>query len=201
MSHTLDGEDGMTPDIEALLDQLDAATREAQELASALTDEQAMRKPPGGWSVAECIEHLALTNRDYLVAMRTAADSARAQGKLRRGPAKPGLFGGFFAKRIEPPARAGFRFKAPETIVPRASIRLSEALEAFAASQEEIRAFLLANADLDLARIIFRNPFISGIRFSLATGLHVMLAHERRHLWQAKRVVNADEVQLAKSVN
>jgi len=26
------------------------------------------------------------------------------------------------------------------------------------------------------------------VRFSLATGLHVIAAHERRHLWQAWRV-------------
>jgi hypothetical protein len=35
--------------------------------------------------------------------------------------------------------------------------------------------------------------FIRGIRFSLATGLHVIAAHERRHLWQAWRVREAAE--------
>jgi hypothetical protein len=29
------------------------------------------------------------------------------------------------------------------------------------------------------------------VRFSLATGLHVLAAHERRHLWQAWRVREA----------
>jgi hypothetical protein len=37
----------------------------------------------------------------------------------------------------------------------------------------------------------FVNPFIRGIRFSLATGLHVIAAHEHRHLWQAWNVRNA----------
>ncbi len=31
------------------------------------------------------------------------------------------------------------------------------------------------------------------LRFSLATGLHVLAAHERRHLWQAWRVRRAVE--------
>jgi hypothetical protein len=31
------------------------------------------------------------------------------------------------------------------------------------------------------------------VRFSLATGLHVIAAHERRHLWQAWRVRQAAE--------
>lgn len=37
------------------------------------------------------------------------------------------------------------------------------------------------------------HPFVRGIRFSLATGLHVIAAHERRHLWQAWRVRRALE--------
>jgi hypothetical protein len=41
---------------------------------------------------------------------------------------------------------------------------------------------------VDLRGTRFVNPFVRGVRFSLATGLHVILAHERRHLWQAWRV-------------
>jgi hypothetical protein len=41
---------------------------------------------------------------------------------------------------------------------------------------------------LDLASIRFRNPFVRTIYFSLATGLHVITAHERRHLFQAWRI-------------
>jgi hypothetical protein len=39
--------------------------------------------------------------------------------------------------------------------------------------------------------VVFPNPFIRGVRFSLATGLHVLEAHERRHLWQAWNVRRA----------
>jgi hypothetical protein len=53
------------------------------------------------------------------------------------------------------------------------------------ASQADVREFLRAHADLDLAGIRFPNPLVRSIRFSLATGLHVIAAHERRHLWQA----------------
>jgi hypothetical protein len=66
-------------------------------------------------------------------------------------------------------------------------------LERFLNVQEEVRAFLRAGADLDLAGVTFPNPFVPGIRFSLATGLHVITAHERRHLMQAWRVRRALE--------
>ena len=78
--------------------------------------------------------------------------------------------------------------KAPGKIRPRPSPPLGDAMEAFMASQRDVVTFLRAYADIDLAGVRFPNPFIAGLRFSLATGLHVLAAHERRHLWQAWRV-------------
>jgi hypothetical protein len=43
---------------------------------------------------------------------------------------------------------------------------------------------------LDLARAKVRSPTYAWLRFSLGSGFALMLAHERRHLWQARNVVN-----------
>jgi hypothetical protein len=59
--------------------------------------------------------------------------------------------------------------------------------------------FLQRYAAIDLAHVVFPNPFIRGVRFSLATGLHVLAAHERRHLWQAWRVRRTAEQHAATS--
>jgi hypothetical protein len=98
------------------------------------------------------------------------------------------LIGQLFVRSLEPPARWWSRLKAPRIIRPRTAPPLAESFAGFVASHEGLRAFLSANADLDLTGIRFRNPFVRGIRFSLATGLHVSTAHERRHLWQAWQV-------------
>jgi hypothetical protein len=179
-------------DIQALVNQLDCADRDAQELISGLTQEQAAWQPaPGSWSIVECLDHLGLTNHIYIEAMQQAATRARTQGKMRRGPTRPGLGGALFARLVEPPIRPRFRLKAPESIQPRTVPAIAVALAGFLASQQEVRNFLLSNADLDLARIRFAHPFIPGPRFSLASGLSIILAHDRRHLWQARRVRNA----------
>jgi hypothetical protein len=83
--------------------------------------------------------------------------------------------------------------KAPKNIKPRTSPSLADAAAAFLASHAEAQNFLRANADLDLAAIRFPNPFIKGLRFSLATGLHAIPAHERRHLYQARAVLTASQ--------
>ena len=122
--------------------------------------------------------------------------NARKRGRFRRGPAKPGLIGGWFARYLEPTAKPRGRLKAPRKIVPRQHVALKDAFSSFIESHQDVKRYLDENADLDLAGSHFANPFIPGLRFSLATGLHVTTAHERRHLWQAWRIRRAAEQRL-----
>ena len=145
------------------------------------------------WSVAECIDHLAVADRVYLRSMAEPARRAREQQRMRRKPALPGLIGGWFAKSLEPPVKVLRKLKAPRLIRPHIGPLLADAYRDFTTAHDDVRAFLRANADLDLADITFPNPFIRGVRFSLATGLHVIAAHERRHLWQGWRARQAAE--------
>jgi hypothetical protein len=70
---------------------------------------------------------------------------------------------------------------------------LADAMTAFLAAHDDVGTFLRTYADIDLRGVRFPNPFIHGVRFSLATGLQLIAAHERRHLWQAWRVRRAAE--------
>ena len=182
-------------DIKALDEGLEALERETQTVAEGLTEVTGGWRPrEGSWSVAECLDHLATSNRVYLVVMREAAARARQKGRMRRGPATPGFFGGLFVRSLEPPPSRLSKVQAPKKIRPRTAPPFSDALSAFVDTQREVRAFLRENADLDLAGVGFVNPFIPGVRFSLATGLHVIVAHQKRHLWQARNVREAQRV-------
>ena len=173
----------------ALDEALAANEREAQTLVAGLTEAQGGWRPaPGSWSIAECLDHLATANRVYLDAMTPPAARALSEGRRRRRPALPGVMGRWFIGSLEPPAKPLYRRKAPRLIVPRDAPPLADAVAAFLASHDPVRGFLRRYADIDLAGVRFPNPFVRGVRFSLATGLHVIAAHERRHLWQAWRI-------------
>jgi hypothetical protein len=179
-------------DLHLLDEALDAADRDARAVVDGLSEERGTwREHPGSWSVAECLDHLATANRVYIAAMRPPAERAIRDGRRRRGPAQPGLFGRWFVGTLEPPVKR--KMKAPRKIRPRPSPPLADSMAAFLASQDEVRAFLRTCADIDLNGVRFPNPFVRIIRFSLATGLHVIPAHDRRHLWQAWRVRRAAE--------
>lgn len=179
-------------DITQLHDALEAVNEDAKTLVAGLSEEAGTRRgEQRGWSVAECLDHLATANRVYLRALYEAATQARLRGKLRRHAARPGIAGRLFIASLEPPPKWWSKLRAPRKIRPQPNVSLAETFARFMASQADVLAFLDTNADLDLAAISFRNPFIRGIRFSLATGLHVIAAHDRRHIWQAWRVRRA----------
>jgi len=176
-----------TADIATLEDAYAANERDARQLSEGLTEADGVWRPAAGsWSIAECLDHLAVGNRVYLASMEPVAARARRNGRLRRRPATPGLVGGWFVRSLEPPGR--WKMRAPGKIAPRQSPSLADAAAAFFASHERVVRFLAGYADVDLAGVRFPNPFVRGVHFSLATGLHVLAAHERRHLWQAWNV-------------
>jgi hypothetical protein len=180
------------PELKLLDDSYSAVRSDAEVLIAALTEAQAVWRPhPEAWCVAECLDHLAVTNRGYLIAMQLAADSARRAKKFRRRPALPGFLGAWFLRSLEPPFK--LKTNAPQAIKPRTAPTLADASAAFLASHSDAQSFLRANADLDLAAIRFTNPFVGVLRLSLSTAIHIIPAHERRHLHQARAVLAASQ--------
>lgn len=186
--------EGRSAEIIALEQALDAVDRDARALVSGLSEQVGCwRADAASWSVAECFDHLAVSNDVYLNAMRPSAERALTTGRRRRRPALPGLIGRWFIRYLEPPVQPRTKGKNPPSTTPRPAVALSDAFSAFLASHEAVRAFVRRYEDIDLASVHFPNPFIRGVRFSLATGVHVLPAHERRHLWQAARTRAAAE--------
>jgi hypothetical protein len=180
------------PELKALDDAYSGVHTAAQSLIANLTESQAAWRPhPTAWSVSECLDHLAATNRIYLTAMQPAVAAARRHDKLRRRSALPGYFGAWFVRSLEPPVK--LKSPSPSKIKPRIAPALADASAAFFASHAAAHNFLRANADLDLASIRFRNPFVKLLRLTLATAFHIIPAHERRHLYQAHAVLAASQ--------
>ena len=176
-------------DLQKLWDDTDAADRAAERLAGGLSDGQFFWQPDGGrrWSVALCLDHLAVANSVYAGSMTKAIETAKARGLTRRGPARPGLLGRMFANSLEPPVK--IRSSAPGKIQPMPSRGREEIMRAYREAHDEIRRLLRAAASIDVNRATFPNPFFSVVKVTVATGFQVICAHDRRHLWQAEGVV------------
>src|SRR6185436_19745549 len=149
--------------LEGSLAELDRAffanERSARTLIDGLSEPHGTwRAAPGSWSIAECLDHLAVGNRVYLAAMEAPANRARSEGRQQRSDAVPGLIGGWFVRSLEPPVRR--RLRAPRKIVPRVGPPLADAAAAFLASHAQVVSFLHEYGGVDLAGVRFPNPFI-----------------------------------------
>ena len=178
----------LPPDLQQIADAIDAADQAGAAIAARVTDEQFHWKPDGGrrWSIGECLDHLATINAVYLVAVRTGVDLARTNGWTRRAPAEPGFFGKKFVASQEPPVKR--RLRAPQKGQPRPMRSRDDIMRAYHSAHDDVRRLIADCAAIDTNRATFANPFIPIIKVRVSTGLNVIPAHDRRHLWQAEQV-------------
>ena len=190
-------EPALPDDLQALLNELDRTDQEARQLASGLTQAQLNWQPGGGtgWSVAQCLDHLARINTVYIAPLRTAVHNAKVNSVPRRGPIRPGWFGRWFISAMEPPPRR--KLKAPKKVLPMAHQDGADVLRAFVKAHDEIRSLIQEARDMDLNHVRYTNPFIRLFHFTVGTGLLIIAAHDRRHLWQARQVCKAMEAERA----
>jgi DinB superfamily len=173
-----------------VLQDLDAAETQATEVIDGLSSRQANWQPQDSWSIVQCLNHLARMNCVYSAAIHEAVVSAPTTEAADPGMIVPGWFGTWFIRSTEPPVRT--RMKAPRKILP--EVQTSdprEALAEFVASHSPVRAVAEAVSDIDVNKVRFKNPFTGLLRFTVGTGLLVVNAHDRRHLWQANQVKKA----------
>ena len=85
--------------------------------------------------------------------------------------------------------------KTPAVFEPPPARTRREIMAAFRAYQVQFIDRLRQANGLDLSRAHVRSPAVSWIIMPLGTGFAAMVAHEQRHLWQARRVIEHPQFQ------
>lgn len=184
------GPPGLAPEIEAFRVQFEHLSTEADALSAPLSDAQfAWRPAPDAWSVGECLDHLNATARMYLPVMDEGIAEAIRRGLYGAGPYAYNWIGRLMVYAFAPPARV--RVKTPSAFVPAPGRRRNEVLAAFRAYQVQYIDRLRQANGLDLARARVSSPVAEWLRIPLGSSFALMIAHERRHLDQARRVIGA----------
>jgi hypothetical protein len=174
-------------DHDGVLQQLESSQQAAARLIAGVSCSQLNWQPNGGtsWSIWQCLDHLARTDRVYCQSMLEAIAHAKKRGK-GTGVITPGWFGRWFIASQEPPV--GTRHRTVRKVRPGTEGDGQTALRDFADSHSEARRVMASWEHLDFNSVRFKNPFVPVLRFTVGTGLMIINAHDRRHLWQAQRV-------------
>ena len=183
------GRPTLAPEIDQFRNQFEELSAEADALTNPLSDEQFMWRPvPEGWSIAECLDHLNATARVYLPTLDEGISDAIRRGEYGEGPFKYNWLGRLSVRFSDLP----LRLKAPDDMQPAAGRTRREILNAFRAYQVQYIDRLRQANGVDLARARVRVPANGWLRIPLGSGFQLMVAHSRRHLAQAKRVMDAE---------
>ena len=184
------GPPGLSPEIEEFRQQFERLAADADALAASLTDEQFSWQPaPHIWSVAHCLDHLNATARTYLPALDDGIADAIRRGLYSPGPFVYNWLGRAWVWYMEPPPRV--RTKAPKAFQPTVSRPRKEIMAAFGAYHAQYLDRLRRASGLHLARARVASPIVKWLRLPLGSAFALMVAHERRHLEQARRVISA----------
>jgi uncharacterized damage-inducible protein DinB len=178
----------LTPEVDAFRVEFERLSAEADALVAPLADAQFYWRPaPGAWSVAECLEHLNVTARLYLGSLDEGIANAIRRGLYGSGPFRYLWTGRLLTWSQQPPPRV--RVKALRSFRPGAQRPRQEIMAAFRAYQVQYIDRLRQANGLDLARARVSSPAGPWLRMSLGSGFALMIAHERRHIWQARQVL------------
>ncbi|MFN7992007.1 MAG: DinB family protein [Bryobacteraceae bacterium] len=171
------------------LEQLDRVLEETRDFCSGLSEEQMnWTSAEGSWSIAQCLDHLTITARNFGAAIDAGLKPAADQtAKPERAIPVP-WWGRLFLKILEPPVLR-LKVKAPAPFQPQPGRSTSLVLSEFLDAHENLRRNWSRWMQADLGRTKVAGPF--PFPFPLGLVLHVIPAHMRRHLWQARQVTAA----------
>lgn len=176
--------------LEEVETELSEATSRAWQLVRT-TDGRVftVRPTPQDWSAAECIAHLSLSTEQFLPVLQKAIEDAKKKGLTSKKKPAMDVVGRTLRWFLEPPIRK--RVKTAGRFVPRSARAKAEAFGEFAALQSKLVDAVHAAEGLDLRKIKVASPFDRRVKYNLYSAFRILVAHQRRHLWQAEQAVAA----------
>jgi hypothetical protein len=181
----------MNPELPALIADAKAIAAEAQRTFGPLNREQLnWRDRAGQWSVAQCFEHLIKIDDAYAPQWRLIEQGAYAPTWRDRVPWLASLFGSLILRAVQPESPR--KFKAAHHVEPSTGTIDADIIARFLAHQQEVVAHMTMTGSRDLRRVMVTSAVAPIAFYSALDAFRILVAHERRHMAQAERVIEAD---------
>jgi hypothetical protein len=178
-------------EIDGLVAELQEVASDAVKVFGGLSAAQLNWKPSAGqWSVGQCFDHLIVTNRCFFPDIEKVAAGTYESSLWGRVSPLSGFFGRFILKALDP--EKGRKTKAPRVFEPARSDVAADVIRQFAAHQGELSARMRATAGADLRGLKVTSPVSAVATYSLLDAYRIVVAHERKHFEQARRVAGAE---------
>lgn len=150
------------------------------------TNEELLKKRPSmsNWSAVECLAHLNLSTTAMLPGMQQAIETAPAARENHRY--RMDLPGRLLAWSLEPPAL--LKMKTSEIAQPQGSGDPATVLEEFERLHARLGQLLHESTGKKIDSQKLKSPF-ANVHYNAFSAFAIIAAHDRRHLWQARKAV------------
>lgn len=175
-------------EIERLLYQAEVVVMDARGLATDLDEQQFNWAPGDGkWTVGQCLQHLNITHQKWLPDIERGVGDAREVGITGSGPYTYGFLSRLFLRILEPPVKR-LKASAPASFQPEKQLDREAVVAEFLGHHERLEKIIKDSDGLDLSKIKVKSAFSNLIKYQLGIAFWIILAHDRRHIWQARQL-------------
>ena len=182
----------LNPQLGEIKIQLDVASQKAVSIVNGVDFEQLNERPqPDKWSIAECLVHLNRSSQAEIDVINSVFERTEAKKVVAGKQFKMDLLGRLLKWTLGPPPMFFSKMKTTKPFQPAEIEPASEILPTFLALQERLKACVDTAAGLSMDQVKVVSPFDKRVKYNLFSFFHILLAHERRHLWQAEKVKEA----------
>lgn len=169
---------------------LDDVARDTQAAFGRFGAKQLNWRPDAAkWSVAQCLEHLIVANELVLSAARDALMPSVPRTIWQRLPVLPGLLGPLLIRSQAPGSTR--KYTAAPRAQPSRSDITADILQRFVKQHWDAATWLQTLDEQTAARVIIASPFVRFLTYSILDGCRLVVAHDLRHVEQARRVTEA----------
>ena len=169
--------------VSTLEEQVEAHISDAVKIFQNLSAEE-MLKPAthGGWSIAQCLWHLNSYGDYYLPKIK----SGLTKNYPPNSYFKSTWLGSYFTRIMQPGPHMK-KFKAFKNHVPAVELDAHNVVAEFIQQQEQLLSYLKLARQTDMNRVRISISIMSWITLKLGDVFQFIIAHDERHMQQAKR--------------
>lgn len=171
-----------------IITELEKISENTKKTFGNLSPEQLNWKPSAeSWSVAQCFEHLIVTNDLYFPNIQKVIDGKHYNNFFSKIPFSTNLIAALMKNALNPDQKR--KMKTFKVFEPSASNVSPTIIEDFVENNLKLIEMIEACKGLDLHTIKIAEPLSVALNLRLDDAFEILAMHEKRHFKQAERVL------------
>ena len=173
--------------IEGVLQKGKEASDKVQfEFSGSSADQLNWKASPGSWSIAQCLDHLIVSDSSYFSILRKVIDGTYKMNFWESHSPFSSVCGRVLKDQLQEKVKR--KLKAPKRFEPSQSEIKMEVIERYHQNLDCFLKMISNCKNVEIDKTIITSPAIRIVTYSLRDALYFLIQHEHRHINQAIRV-------------